>query len=150
MKTTPLSRFAVLVASAVLAGCAAQDASESFRQTETRLQEARDLASADCATPAQCARKWALARAYVEQHSPTRIERADERVIEVAVPHEWGVAYFQAEKVDAGDGRATIRLKGMCRGMYRSEGGPAWLYASCAEQIREAQAQFRRFVDGAH
>ena len=131
-----------------LAGCATQAQLDSFRETEVQLQEARQQATVDCVTEPQCSRAWRLARSYVEARSATRISRADDRVIEAAEPHSFGVAYFWAEKDSAG-GVSTIHLKGMCRGMYRPDGGPGWMYASCAEQIREAEMQFRSSIGGA-
>ena len=139
----------VVVALAVLAGCATQARLTSFRQSEIALQEARQQASVDCSTEPQCSRVWMLARNYVEARSATRIRRADDSIIETAAPHTFGVAYFWAEKEAAG-GVSTIHLRGMCRGMYSSDGGPGWMYASCAEQIREAEMQFRSFIDEAH
>jgi hypothetical protein len=131
---------------AAFAGCATDAQLESFRQTEIQLLEARAQASALCATALACARGWTLTQTYVAQHSKTPIRRADDSVIETAMPHTFGVAYFWAEKNAGEKGSATIRLKGMCRGMYSSDGGPGWMYATCAEQIRAGEMDFRRFV----
>ncbi|WP_157025496.1 hypothetical protein [Paraburkholderia heleia] len=60
------------------------------------------------------------------------------------MPHEFGIAYFWAVRQMAADGTTTIRLKGMCRGMYSTGNGPGWLYARCAEQILQAQLEFVR------
>ncbi|QCP49898.1 hypothetical protein FAZ95_12360 [Trinickia violacea] len=136
------------VSLSVLAGCATQAQLDAFRQSEIALQEARQQAFVECSTEPQCSRVWMLARHYVEARSATGIRRADDSVIEAAAPHTFGVAYFRAEK-EAGDGVSIIHLRGMCRGMYSSDGGPGWMYASCAEQIREAEMQFRGFIDEA-
>jgi hypothetical protein len=144
-----LSATIAFVALSALAGCATQARLDAFRQSEIQLQEARQQAFVECTTEQQCLRAWTLARSYVEARSGTQIRRADDSVIEAAAPHTFGVAYFWAEKDSAG-GVSTIHLKGMCRGMYSSDGGPGWMYASCAEQIREAEMQFRSFLGEAH
>lgn len=46
------------------------------------------------------------------------------------------------------DGAMTIRLKGLCRGMYSTDNGPGGLYARCAEQLEEAHLEFVREVNG--
>jgi hypothetical protein len=58
------------------------------------------------------------------------------------------VVYLSATRTPSdksGEG-ARISLKGMCRGMYGMDGGPGWLYASCASQIRSIEMNFRAFV----
>ncbi|HTH60830.1 MAG TPA: hypothetical protein VL689_11830 [Paraburkholderia sp.] len=64
------------------------------------------------------------------------------------MPHEFGIAYFWAARSTASNGTVTIRLKGMCRGMYDMNGGPGWLYRSCAAQLRDAQREFARELGG--
>jgi hypothetical protein len=139
----------VLLAAA-LAGCMTDtDAGrEAFRHTETELEAARELAAIECTTPGDCAQAWNRARVFVQLHSPTPIERVTDESIETRMPHEFGVAYFWAARRTDADGTTTIRLKGMCRGMYSTDGGPGWTYGRCAAQLREAQLEFARDLGG--
>ncbi|WP_321858349.1 hypothetical protein [Paraburkholderia tropica] len=147
-------RLAVLfsvfsVFSVLLAACATDASREAFRDSESGLELAREHAAIHCMTLRDCAQAWNRARAFVQAHSPTPIERSTDETIETRMPHQFGVAYFWAARETAADGTATIRLKGMCRGMYSVDNGPGWLYRSCAEQLREGQRDFARDVGGA-
>jgi hypothetical protein len=123
------------------------DRAATFQKTETELAKARELASVTCHAQTICDRIWERTRAYVAEHSTTRIHRADSAVIETERPHQFGVAYFWAERTVVEDGSTRIRLKGMCRGMYNSAGGPGWTYSQCAPQIAETEAAFQRTVE---
>ena len=147
LRRTP-AWLASLLAS-LLAACATDASREAFRQTETGLQAIREQAAIHCAAPVDCAQAWSRARVFVQLHSPTRIARISDEAIETRMPHEFGVAYFWAVRETAADGTATVRLKGMCRGMYSTNNGPGWLYRSCAAQLRDAQLEFAREVGGA-
>lgn len=132
----------------MLAACATGTGGEAFRRSETWLETAREQGAIECTSPDDCAQAWNRARLFIQLHSPTPIERLTDDAIETRMPHEFGVAYFWASRQPAADGTATIRLKGMCRGMYNSDGGPGWRYESCAGQLREAQFEFAREVGG--
>lgn len=133
---------------AMLAACVTDAGGEAFRRSETELEAAREQGAIVCATSGDCALAWSRARLFVQAHSPTPIERLTDDSIETRMPHEFGVAYFWASREPAADGTTTIRLKGMCRGMYDSDGGPGWNYRNCAGQLREAQLEFAREVGG--
>lgn len=143
-----LSSIAICVAGA-LAACATNAGRDAFRRSETQLEAARKHALIECATPDECARAWSRARAFVQAHSPTGIVSTTNDTIETRMPHEFGVAYFWAVRVAADNGASVIRLKGMCRGMYSSDGGPGWAYRDCAAQLRDAQLEFARVVRAA-
>ncbi|WP_042338963.1 hypothetical protein [Paraburkholderia ferrariae] len=140
--------FVSLLLAGMLAACATQDRLEAFQQSETALEAAREQAAIECATPGACAQAWERTRAFVESHSPTPVERVTQESIETREPHEFGVAYFWAERYTAADGTTTIHLKGMCRGMYSTDGGPGWAYRRCAPQLREVQLEFARELGG--
>lgn len=139
-------RRALVLLTAMLAACATDARLDAFRLTETGLAAARKQAAIQCTMPGDCARAWNRARAFVQLHSPTPIERITNETIETRMPHQFGVAYFWVARETAADGTTTIRLKGMCRGMYSTDNGPGWLYGRCADQLREAQLEFAREV----
>jgi hypothetical protein len=141
-------RRALVLFAALLAACASDASREAFRHTETGLEAAREQAAIQCTTPGDCAQAWSRTRAFVQLHSPTPIERITDETIETRMPHEFGVAYFWAARETAADGTTTIRLKGMCRGMYSTDNGPGWLYGPCAAQLRETQLEFAHEVGG--
>lgn len=143
-----LTAMLVVMLAVMLAACATDSGRSAFRHTETELEAAREQAAIECATPGDCALAWERARAFVQLHSPTPIERITEATIETRMPHEFGVAYFWAARETAADGTTTIRLKGMCRGMYSTDNGPGWMYRDCSAQLREAQLEFAREVGG--
>ncbi|SDG43869.1 hypothetical protein [Paraburkholderia phenazinium] len=134
------------IAAAVLAGCSTESQLSAFRDTETQLQEAREHAWVTCISRSACDQVWNRTRLYVQLYSRTPISRLDESVIETRTPLESGIAYFWADRRTDENGTTTIRLKGMCRGMYASDGEPAWTYAGCAAQIRRAEINFREVV----
>ena len=142
-RTLPAISLAVL-----LCACAADASREAFRRSETELEAARERGSIECATPGDCELAWKRARQFVQTHSPTPVERQTDDAIETRMPHEFGVAYFWAARLVTEDGTTVIRLKGLCRGMYRSDGGPGWTYWDCASQLRNAQIEFARVVGG--
>jgi hypothetical protein len=166
IKTPPCAAFIVLlsgsicmvesmrkpVACALLISCLAACASDArwgeFVKTEPALVEARQYASVECTGHVECAMRWQRTMEYVNRYSATRIRYADLYGIETARPHEAGVVYLSATQIqlDGPGERARISLKGMCRGMYGNDGGPGLLYASCAEQIRTIELNFRVFV----
>jgi hypothetical protein len=133
-----------------LVACATDASRMAFRNSETELELAREHARVECAEPQACDQAWGRARLFVQQHSATPIERLDDDTIETRMPHEFGVAYFWAQRLKTDDGMTVIRLKGLCRGMYSVDGGPGWTYRSCAAQLREAQNEFAREMGEAH
>jgi hypothetical protein len=141
--------FCSFLLTATLMACATDARLEAFRQTETELEAAREQAAIECTTSSECAQVWDRARVFVAAHSPTPIQRITDDTIETRMPHEFGVAYFWAARKTAADGTTTIRLKGMCRGMYSTDGGPGWIYRSCAAQLRDAEVEFARELGGA-
>jgi hypothetical protein len=136
----------LILSIASLSACATHAENDAFRRSETELEARREQSAIKCATPDDCSQAWARARLFVERHSPTRIERTTDDSIETRMPHEFGIAYFWAVRQTADDGTTTIRLKGMCRGMYSTDNGPGWTYSRCAEQLLEGQLEFAREV----
>ncbi|WP_293036445.1 hypothetical protein [Paraburkholderia sp.] len=124
------------------------DESAAFRRTESELQVVREQGTIECGSRDACTQTWHRTQAFVEQHSPTPIDLMTDDEIETRMPREFRLAYFWAVRQVGVDGTTTIRLKGMCRGMYDSNGGPGWIYMSCARQLREVQLEFRREVGG--
>ncbi|HTR05928.1 MAG TPA: hypothetical protein VMJ11_04565 [Paraburkholderia sp.] len=134
---------------ALLGACVTHgDENDGFRRSETELEASREQSAIKCATPDACVEAWGRARLFVERHSPTPIETSTDDTIATRMPHEFGIAYFWAVRQMAADGTTTIRLKGMCRGMYSTDNGPGWAYARCAEQLLEGQLEFVREVGG--
>lgn len=129
-----------------LAACATQERIAAFRETEIQLEEARAEASVECTGTTDCDRLWSLTKTYVARRSVTRIRRANDTVIETAMPHMFGAVYVWARRSPDDGGGSTITIKGMCRGMYRDDGSPGWLYKSCAEQIRAVETDFHSFL----
>lgn len=140
------TRLILAFAIAGLAACTTQTRVAAVRDTGIQLEEARTHASVECSVRADCDRLWSLTKTYVAQRSVTPIRRADDTVIETAEPHMFGAVYVWATRTTDDSGASTIRLKGMCRGMYRADGNPGWLYRSCAEPIRAVEMDFRSFV----
>jgi hypothetical protein len=83
---------------------------------------------------ADCDPLSSLTKTYVAQRSVTPIRRADESALEIG---------RRGRPTTDDRGVAAISLKGMCRGMYRADGVPGWLYESCAEQIGAVEMKFR-------
>ena len=132
-----------------LGACSTEADIATLRETEVQLEEARAEASMSCSTRTDCDRLWSLTKKYVAQRSVTPIRRADDVAIETAEPHVYGAVYVWATRTTDDTGASIIRLKGMCRGMYRDNGKPGWLYTSCARQIRAVEADFRAYVGAA-
>ncbi|ASV99043.1 hypothetical protein CJU94_13310 [Paraburkholderia aromaticivorans] len=147
MKNGRLAAFALLMI--ILAGCNTEARVAARRDTEIALETAREQAHVDCSSSADCERLWRLTRLYVVQRSVTPIRRADDTAIETAEPHTFGAVYVWATRTSNADGMSTIEIKGMCRGMYRADGNPGWLYGTCAEQIRSVEMEFRSFIGAA-
>lgn len=139
-------RLILAFATAGLAACSTQACIDAFRHTEIQLEEARSNASIECSTSADCDRLWSLTKRYVARNSVTRIRRADDTAIETAMPHTFGTVYVWASRTADDSGGTTISIKGMCRGMYRDDGSPGWLYKSCAGQIRAVEMDFRSLI----
>ncbi len=131
-----------------IAACATDARWNDFRRTEADLQEAREAGTVECIGQEACAQAWQRTQQYVEENSATRTGSVSETTIRTEEPHEFGVVYLWAMRtqVDGAGGRSRISLKGMCRGMYRGDGGPGWLYQNCAEQLRRVEENFRPFV----
>jgi hypothetical protein len=141
-----LTKVLFLLMTAGLVACTTANQMIAFRSTETQLQEAREQAWVTCSSRMACDEIWNRTRLYVQLYSRTPISRLDDSVIETEAPHESGIAYFWAERTTDEGGTTTVRLKGMCRGMYASDGDPAWTYGICADQIRHAEMNFRDVV----
>ena len=141
-----LTTALILLITAGLAACTTANQMIAFRNTETQLQAAREQAWVTCSSRTACDQIWNRTRLYVQLYSKTPISRLNDSVIETEAPHESGVAYFWAERTTDDSGTTTVRLKGMCRGMYASDGDPAWTYGICADQIRRAETNFRGVV----
>jgi hypothetical protein len=144
MENRRIAAVALLTIS--VAGCNTEARVAAHRETEIALEKAREVAYVDCSTPIDCDRLWTRTRLYVAQRSVTPIRRADDTAIETAEPHEFGAVYVWATRSSDANGVSTIRIKGICRGMYRTDGNPGWLYGTCAEQIRSVETDFRPFM----
>ena len=129
-----------------LASCTTEAGVAALRNTEIQLEEARAHARVDCSGRVDCDRLWDLTKQYVAQRSVTPIRRADETAIETAEPHVFGAVYVWATRTTDANGASTIRLNGMCRGMYRADGSPGLMYTTCAAQIRAVEMDFRPFI----
>lgn len=140
------TQLVLLLAVAGLSACSTQARVDALRNSETQLLQARAQAWVSCAARAECDRLWSLTKEYVAQRSVTPIRRADDTAIETAEPHTFGAVYVWATRTTDDTGTSTIKLKGMCRGMYRADGNPGWLYKSCAQQICAVETEFRGYV----
>ncbi|MFM0725942.1 hypothetical protein PQQ53_19960 [Paraburkholderia strydomiana] len=144
MKNSGMAAVALLTI--IVAGCSTEARIASHRDTEIALEKARDLAYVDCSARVDCGQLWKRTRLYVAQRSVTPIRHADDTTIETAEPHQFGAVYVWATRTSDASGMSTIRIKGICRGMYRTDGTPGWLYGTCAEQIRAVETDFRPFI----
>jgi hypothetical protein len=142
-----LYALSALAMIAAVNSCATSADLAAFRASEVQLEDARVQALVNCTSREVCDQIWNRARLYVETHSRTPIRRMDDTSIETSMPHAAGIAWFWAERLTNEAGITTIRLKGMCRGMYTTDGSPGLTYQVCADQIRQAEADFRRTVD---
>lgn len=148
-RSLPFRALLTISLAALLAACAGDARrDDAFRRSETELAAARERGSVACTTSAGCEQAWRRARLFVLTHSTTPVERETDDAIETHAPHAFGVAYFWAARVTTANGTTVIRLKGLCRGMYQSDGGPGLSYRRCADQLRDAQAEFARTVGG--
>jgi hypothetical protein len=136
----------LLLTAVGLASCTTASQMIAFRKTETQLEEAREQAQVTCSSRTACDQIWNRTRLYVKLYSTTPIDRLNDSVIETEAPHESGIAYFWATRTTDDSGTTTVRIKGMCRGMYASNGDPAWTYGICADQIMRAEMNFRGVV----
>lgn len=141
---------AVIVVTALFAVCVAGADRDAFRRSETALEAARDLAHVTCASPQACTAAWDRARHFVELASATPIALLTGEAAEAQPPGTFGIAHFWVVRDRGADGATTIHLKGVCRGMYASAGGPGWTYGACATQIGSAELAFAREVGETH
>jgi len=144
-------RLLLMMAVASLSACTTSGSPIDSHRYELALDEARNDASVDCVGHVACDAMWQRTREFVTQHSVTSIVRANKITIQTAEPHESGVLYLWASRTLMGDGigSSTIRVKGLCRGMYTTDGDPAWMYVTCAELITDAEREFRQFAAAA-
>src|SRR6266702_467838 len=81
----------------VLTGCSSPEKqaaqAQKFLYNETSLATAQRDAAVNC-DPANCDAAWALTKRYIEQHSDTRVTRADAVAIDTDVPSDSGKAAF--------------------------------------------------------
>jgi len=139
----------LMIAVASLGACTTGGLLIDSRHYEVALDEAHDDASIRCVGRVACDVMWQRTRDFVKQRSATSIIRANQTTIETAEPHESGVLYLWASRIAAGDGTdsSIVRVKGLCHGMYTSDGNPAWMYVTCTELITQAEKAFRQFVN---
>jgi hypothetical protein len=138
----------LMIAVVSLGACTTGGLLIDSRRYEVALDEAHDDASILCVGRVACDAMWQRTREFVIQRSATNITRANQIIIETAEPHESGVLYLWASRTVTGNSTdsSTIRVKGLCHGMYTSDGAPAWMYVTCAELITQAEKEFRHFV----
>jgi outer membrane murein-binding lipoprotein Lpp len=140
---------AFALAALVLAGCSSAEKeerrAEEFAHDESSLAAAQRSASVDCA-PSNCDAAWAQTKRYIQQHSDTRITRADEVAIDTEVPSSSGNAAFSATRIAKGTG-ATLTLFAQCRGMYKPDKEKGSDYDDCAEKILKTQNGFVAFLN---
>lgn len=131
-----------------LAGCSTPEKQEAkaqqFLHNESGLADAQRNGTVDC-DPANCDAAWALTKRYIEQHSETKVTRADAVAIETDVPYSSGDAAFSATRDAKGSG-ATLTLFAQCRGMYGPDGAKGSDYDECAEKILKTQNGFVPFL----
>ena len=139
---------ALTLVALVLAGCSSPEKqarqAEGFVHNETSLAAAQRNATVDC-DPANCDAAWALTKRYIEQHSDTRVTRADAVAIETDVPDDSGKAAFSATRTAKGAG-STLTLFAQCRGMYGPESAKGLDYDECAEKILKTQNGYVAFL----
>ncbi|MEJ0004021.1 MAG: hypothetical protein WDN30_11280 [Pararobbsia sp.] len=140
-------QFVFLSVALLLGACSTPAREEAYRTSETQLLEARALARVTCAAPEECDRLWSRTALYVAWQSGTAVLESDAHAITTRKPHSFGKPYFWASRTENEPGGTTIEIRGMCRGMYRSDGRPGWLYETCTRSIRETEINFRKFVE---
>jgi hypothetical protein len=135
---------------ASLTACSGDWIHNDSRAGDAKLQAAQELSEIECVGQTGCERVWRRTRDYVARQSATQIKRSDDSVIEIELPHEFGILYMWASKEPSlNDPNAwVVRLKVMCRGMYKSDGSPGWLYESCARQVEQVELGFRPYTTG--
>ncbi len=135
-----------MLCAAGVAGCASPAREAAFRHEEVAVYEARQQAAVRCEPGVDCEAAWALTKVFVRTRSASRIVRADDAVIETALPHSFGFVYLAASKGPTDDGHTLIRLKAMCRGMYDTDGNAGLLYSTCAHSIVAIEAEFHAWM----
>jgi hypothetical protein len=145
-------KWAIVLAAtfASLTACSGDWIHNDNRAGDAELQAAQEQSNVGCVGQTACERVWKRTRDYVARQSATQIKRSDDSVIETDLPHEFGILYMWASKEPSlNDPNAwVIRLKVMCRGMYKSDGSPGWLYDSCASQVEQVERNFRPYTTG--
>ena len=138
----------VALVALVLAGCSSPEKqakqAQDFLHNETSLVAAQRNAAVDC-DPSNCDAAWALTKRYIEQHSDTKVTRADAVAIETDVPSGSGDAAFSATRAAKGAG-ATLTLFAQCRSMYGTDGARGSDYDECAEKILKTQNGYVAFL----
>jgi hypothetical protein len=131
-----------------LAGCSSPEKqvsqAQQFLHNQSSLADAQRSATVDC-DPANCDAAWALTKRYIEQHSETKVTRADALAIETDAPFSSGDAAFSATRDAKGSG-ATLTLFAQCRGMYGPDGAKGSDYDECAEKILKTQNGYVPFL----
>ena len=142
------SKLLLSIAVASLCACTTSRSPIDSQSYDIALDEARDDASISCVGRVACDTMWQRTLEFVTHHSATKIWRVNQTSIETGKPCEFGVLYIWASRTAAGDaiGSSTIRIKGLCRGMYSSDGTPAWMYGKCAELITQAEREYHLYV----
>jgi hypothetical protein len=139
---------ACALAALVLAGCSSPEKqakqAEQFIHNESNLLAAQRNATVNC-DPENCDAAWSLTKRYIEQHSDTRVTRADAVAIETDVPYDSGQAAFSASR-DAKGAGATLTLFAQCRGMYGPDSAKGSDYDECADKILKTQNGYVAFL----
>jgi hypothetical protein len=132
----------------VLTGCSSAEKqaeqAQKFVHNEASLAAAQHNAVVNCEA-ANCDAAWALTKRYIEQHSDTRVTRADAVAIDTDVPSSGGKASFSATR-DAKGASATLTLFAQCRGMYGQDSAKGSDYDKCAEKILKTQNGYVAFL----
>lgn len=139
--------LALLALTSSLSACISA-AGPEYRSTEIELYEARHVATVACTNSEQCEIAWRRTEQYIAQSSSTPVVVSDGTTIKTRTATEWGMPYFYALRGLEDDGTRTIRIRGMCRGMYLADARPGPLYRSCAKTIARVERGFRDFVNG--
>jgi hypothetical protein len=145
-KITAVALVALLLAACSSPEKKAQQAQE-FIHNESSLADAQRSAVAVCSEPATCDAAWALTKRYIQQHSDTKVTRADAVAINTEVPSDSGLVSFSATRVAKGNG-ATLSLFAQCRDMYGPDNARGSDYDKCAEKILQTQNGYVPFLKG--
>lgn len=135
--------LAAALVALLLVGCSSPEKREKQAQQyvhdESSLAAAQRSAAVDC-DPDNCDAAWALTRQYIQQHSDTKITRADAVAIETDVPYDSGNAAFSATRAAKASGSgSTLTLFAQCRGMYGPDSAKGSDYDECADKILKTQ-----------